>query len=152
MNLPVAYKPYHPADKEALLSLMKALYAEDSEGKPFTSDKGEKTIEELSRYPEKGMITLFEIQGKMVGYSIIIFFWSNEYGGNITTIDEIYVVSEYRGQGLATTFIEYLKNQKLRRSVAIELEVTPSNSRAKKLYTRLGFKEADNTHLVYEMV
>lgn len=151
MNTPVTYKPYHPSDKEILLSLMKGLYTEDPEGKPFTPDKGEKTIEELTRYPEKGMITLFEIQGKIVGYSIIIFFWSNEYGGNFTIIDELYVSPEYRGKGLATTFIEYLKNQKLRRSVAIELEVTPSNDQARKLYTRLGFEEADNTHLVYEM-
>lgn len=76
---------------------------------------------------------------------ILVFFWSNEYGGNIVIIDELFVKEEYRSQGIGTEFFSFA--EKFNNKAAIQLETTPFNKRALDYYKRLGFVPDENTHL-----
>jgi ribosomal protein S18 acetylase RimI-like enzyme len=84
----------------------------------------------------------------VIGYSILIFYWSNEYGGDVLHIDELYVKPEHRGRGVATSFFKEILRTAKDKTVALELEVTPRNTRALRYYKRLGFKETTNLHLM----
>jgi ribosomal protein S18 acetylase RimI-like enzyme len=92
---------------------------------------------------------VFEQENRILGYAILINFWSNEYGGIILTIDELLVIPAYRGKGIGTAFIQFLMNSRYNDFVALKLEVLPYNQRALRLYESLGFQKADRDHLVY---
>ena len=73
-------------------------------------------------------------------------FWSNELGGEVCTIDELYVDPEHRGRGHATRLLEELSARSapgLEGMVALALEVTPDNARARRFYERIGFRGAN---------
>jgi ribosomal protein S18 acetylase RimI-like enzyme len=62
----------------------------------------------------------------------------------VITIDELYVAKPFRGQGIGADFVRHLINKKLNEAVALRLEVTPANARARRLYERLGFSSHKN--------
>ena len=147
MKSETIFREFNESDRRELEEMILALYSEDDYGEPMSVEKIDKTIAELQRHPEKGNITIFENEHGVVGYAIIIFFWSNELGGNVAEIDELYVKSEWRNKGIGTKFLDYLTNRKMLKIVGLQLEVTPTNERALDYYNRYGFKESKNKHL-----
>lgn len=145
------YRQFKTSDSKHVAELIKSLYQEDPEGKPATDQNISKTFETLTNHPDKGVIIVIEDNNNIIGYCILINFWSNEYGGNILDIDELYISSYYRGQGIGTKFIQYLIDNKFNNSVAIQIETTPSNPKARGLYERIGFKLSLNDRLMYEI-
>ena len=113
--------------------------------------KIQSTFDSLTKYPDRGSIVVFEYEKEVVGYALLINFWSNEFGGNILNIDELYIKKEWRSQGVGTGFIKYLMSSKPAGAIALQLEVTPGNHKARKLYTKLGFKPRKNDTLTFEL-
>jgi ribosomal protein S18 acetylase RimI-like enzyme len=108
----------------------------------------EATLLALRSQPVRGSALVLEIDGKTVGYALLISFWSNELGGEICNIDELYVSPAARRQGHASALLKGLVNDSplwLGQPVAFQLEVTPQNAKAKALYSKLGFRVARNT-------
>ena len=91
---------------------------------------------------ERGSAWWLCIAGERVGYALLMDGWSIEFGGLITTLDEIYVSPAARGKGVASQAIIALRDQFWARGgVSMNLETTPNNFRAQKLYRRLGFDD-----------
>lgn len=147
----IQYRIYEPRDKTQLEEMIFSLYNEDPEGEPISLPKINDTINALTKFTEKGSIVIFEEQGIVVGYSILIFYWSNEYGGDIISIDELYVKPEYRGKRYGTNFMSYLTDVYKNKAKGFMLEVTPSNNRSYKYYQRLGFIESENKHMLIKL-
>lgn len=143
----VMFEPYQEQDFEELSSMVFALYTEDPEGEPLTLDKIRLTVAEAETHKDKLAIWIIRQNDKVAGYGILNFFWSNEFGGDIINIDEIYVKNEARGRGIATSFIEALAS-KYQKGRALKLEASRSNEKAIKFYKRIGFEEAPNLHMI----
>jgi len=141
------FRPLRHTDYLELKRMMHALYIEDPVGQPITDKKISKTIIELRKKPCKGKIIIFERDGVTIGYSILIFYWSNEYGGDKLHIDELYVKPEHRGRGAATSFFKHIAQTYRDKIGGFELEVSPSNTSARKYYQKLGFKKTRNAHM-----
>jgi ribosomal protein S18 acetylase RimI-like enzyme len=124
-----------------------ALYREDPPDEKITDRKISGTIRELRKNPCKGKIIIFENDKVTIGYSILIPYWSNEYGGNILHIDELYVKPKHRKHGVATNFLECIARSFNDEFVGLQLEVTPANTRAMTYYQKLGFRKTGNVHL-----
>jgi ribosomal protein S18 acetylase RimI-like enzyme len=113
----------------------------------------------LSERPDYGTIVVIECdspkerlrQRDPIGYSLVINFWSNEYGGIIANIDELYIIPEYRSRGIGTRFINWMRESRSNNLVALELQVLPYNTKALKLYEGLGFKKSDRNHLFLDL-
>lgn len=143
----IKFEVWSKNDEKDISNLMNNLYHEDPTGKPISLEKIELTFKTLRSQPARGKILTIKNDNEIIGYSILINFWSNEFGGNILMLDELYIKPEYRSQGIGSTFINYLIKTMPENSVAIQLEVTPNNILAKKLYKRLGFSDYEN-HLL----
>ncbi len=143
----LVFDNYQEKDFVDLREMIFALYAEDPSGSEMTDEKIENTVREIAAHTEKARIMMIRTEGENIGYSIIVMFWSNERGGDIIHIDELYVKKEYRNKRAASSFIEWLI-ESYTNAVAFALETTPSNSAASRLYHRLGFEPTINSHWI----
>jgi ribosomal protein S18 acetylase RimI-like enzyme len=131
-----------PAEDDAIVAMCLALNAEDP-GQPVGASQVRRTLSTFRADPVRGRALVATDGDLVVGYALLASFWSNEYGGEIVAIDELYVAPSHRGQGLGTLLFESVATDRAlwpREPVALELEVTPSNARARALYERLGFR------------
>lgn len=129
-------------DEEAIVSMCVALFTEDP-GEPMSQAKIRGTLARFRAEPWRGRAVVLEVAGQVVGYALLVSFWSNEYGGEIVTVDELYVAAPHRGRGLGSGLFDALSRDHSlwpAGAVAQELEVTPGNARARALYERMGFR------------
>lgn len=138
----MSWRAATPDDDDDLARMIAALYVEDPSTLPMTAAKIDRTIGTLRREPSRGRAVVFDVDGLARGYALLCSFWSNELGGEVCVLDELYVDPAHRGCGASTSLVTGLVEATLpwfRDAVAIELEVTPTNARARALYERLGF-------------
>ena len=120
-----------------------ALNAEDPGPAPVAAEHPQRTLHVLREMPHRGRAVVLELAGRVCGYALLVSCWSNELGGELCVIDEMYVEPDHRGKGHATRLIEALADGTLpwaANAVALTLEVTPDNPRARRLYERVGFR------------
>ncbi len=131
-------------DDESVVAMCMALNAEDPGPAPVSPQQMRRTLAALREKPIRGRAVVCDVAGDAVGYALLISFWSNELGGEICTIDELFVLPEHRGRGLATALLERLaggdRSLWPAEAAALTLEVSPGNQRARALYERLGFE------------
>jgi len=139
------FRPYRDDDFPELERMILALYQEDPPGQKMSRQKILRTVRELSAHPEKGGITLAQAGDQVVGYAIVIRYWSNEYGGDIACIDELYVKPAWRGLGIGASWFDQIAGSGDYR--ALLLETTPANQRAREFYVRQGFGPMSNRRL-----
>lgn len=88
--------------------------------------------------------------GRLVchGKDIAGFIYVNEKYGYLNNIEYLYIDKAFRGKGLATFAIEEIKKMVLAKdNERVQIEVSPNNVRALKLYHRLGFTSIDTVTL-----
>lgn len=132
-----------PADDDAIVSMCLALNREDPGQERVGADQVRRTLHVLREQPSRGRAIVLDLDGRAAGYALLIGYWSNEIGGELCCIDEIYVAPEARAQGHGSALIRALARGEgpwSAGAVAITLEVTPSNERALAFYERLGFR------------
>jgi ribosomal protein S18 acetylase RimI-like enzyme len=142
------WRPAEARDDETIVRLCLALNAEDPGPEPVPAEHMRRTLRELRERPLRGRALALELAGRVCGYALAVSYWSNEAGGESYFIDEIYVEPDQRGRGHATRLFEDLAARKgllLSDYVALLLEVSAANTRARRLYERLGFQPGNLT-------
>lgn len=144
------WKPATNSEDDDIVQMSRELYAEDPSPMPVPEHHTRQTLSVLRADSARGRAIVLQLNRAIAGYALLISFWSNELGGEIVVIDELYVRPPYRNQGYARALLTALAGTNTlwpRATVALELEVTPENKRAASLYTRLGFKSVKNGRL-----
>ncbi len=84
-----------------------------------------------------------------IGYIVVSFGWSVEFGGLDGIIDELYIRPGVRGRGIASevllTLPKALSDVGLK---ALHLEVDTAQDSLQKLYAKAGFRLRDGYHLM----
>jgi len=147
----IRYRKIRPSDRKIVAKLVKDFYKELPGIRGIDDKKIKRTFLAFAANPNKGNILVIEKEKIIIGYALLANFWSNEWGGNVLFLDEIYIKPEFRGQGIGRDFINYLIKKKYNRATAIQLEVAPTNKRARALYKDIGFKPYQNEYLLYNL-
>jgi GNAT superfamily N-acetyltransferase len=138
----VSLIPVSPADRGRLVALMKEYYAYDRirfDGRRVGT--GFKALMLDSRY---GRAWFVRYDGCNVGYLVLTYCFSVEFGGRYGLIDEIYLREKFRGKGIGGKAIGFVLAQCRKEGVrTVRLEVERHNVRAQKLYKREGFFRED---------
>lgn len=128
-------------DKEVFLNMTEMFYASDAVLHPIPQKHHKDTFNEIMRSNVYLEGYIFEFNDKPVGYAITAKTYSQEAGGITLWIDELYVLKEYRSNGLGKEFFNYLKTTMDSSIVRLRLEVEPDNKRVIGFYQRIGFSE-----------
>ncbi len=135
-------------DVEDLLRLMKAMQQDDPWAVPFEVDQVRKTLEELLSNPNLGLVWFIEEDERRIGYIVMGFDYSIEFGGRNAWIDEFFVEREWRGRGIgAQVLTAFEEAARQAGASAMHLGVSQGN-RAIELYRRHGFREHQGIAMV----
>ena len=94
-----------------------------------------------------GMVWLIDTptQPTAVGYLVLTFCFSMEYGGTKAILDDLFVRIAYRNRGLSfqslTEIRSYCQQNGIR---SLSVEVGPANGPAQRVYRRIGFVDVPN--------
>lgn len=146
---PMRLVPFETQHIAQLKQMITGLYQEEDGGLPMSDEKMDRTLGFLTSHPDMGEILLFRLADEIIGYAILIRYWSNEYGGIMLSVDELYIKEAHRGQGYGTLFFEQIFERVPSECHCIFLEVWPTNTRALRFYEKLGFRVSVNRELRY---
>jgi ribosomal protein S18 acetylase RimI-like enzyme len=133
-------------DIAALLPLMRDFY--EYERLPYDAARTEGMLRELMSDERLGRVILIEEADALVGYMILTFGYSLEFGGRDALIDEFYVRPEARGKGIGCHAITHVTELCRQRGITkIHLEADYFNERVHEFYKRLGFRDHER-HLM----
>ena len=131
------------AHSAQILPLIAAFHAEQG----IESDEASRTagIVPLLEGTPYGAAYLIGPARAPIGYIVVCFGWSVEFGGLDAIIDELYVRPGVRKRGIASEALIALPRALASGGLrAIHLEVDRANEPAMKLYRRAGFQPRDN--------
>ncbi len=135
-------------DKEIYIGMAEEFYHSDAVLAPIPRTFIERTVEEALRSDTYAEIFLLEYEGETAGYALIAKTFSQEAGGMVWWIEEVYIRELFRSKGLGREFFEYIENHKDEGVARLRLEVEEENIRAVSLYERLGYKVLDYMQMV----
>jgi GNAT superfamily N-acetyltransferase len=99
-----------------------------------------------------GRLLVIEVGGELIGYAVIGFGFSLEFGGRDALLDEFYVREPFRGRGIggaALVSVEELCRAK--GILAIHLEADYVNARVHEFYKRVGYRDHER-HLMTKWI
>jgi GNAT superfamily N-acetyltransferase len=108
------------------------------------------SIDSLLAMPAQGRILLVQHRdAEIVGYAVLAFGFSLEFGGRDAFLDELFIMEPFRGQGIGTAALTavcaWARHDGL---CALHLEVERDNKAAKALYTQSGFEDRSHYNLM----
>ncbi|MCU0349577.1 MAG: GNAT family N-acetyltransferase [Flavobacterium sp.] len=133
------FKPLEIADIEIITQMMQDFYAIDNY--PMDVEVAKTLFQEFITHENLGKSWLIQSKNEIVGYFILTFVFSFEYGGKIAFIDELYIKELDRGKGIGKKALLFIQQEVLKLSLKLlYLEVEPHNENAQKLYLAHDFE------------
>lgn len=140
-----------PEDLDRLMALVTAFHVEARIEQD--ADKTRNALVPLLEGIPHGCVYLIGPGRAPLGYIILTFGWSVEFGGMDGFVDEIYIRPAVRGRGIATEVLLDLPKALAGAGLtALHLEVDRTNEAAQKLYLRTGFRPRDKYMLMSKVL
>ena len=135
------------SDKEEYIELAKEFYSSEAVLHKIDESHFGLAFEEMNSANPRIFGYFIKKGSDTAGYILLAEYYSQEAGGRVIWIDELYVRSACRGGGLGRAAIEEIMSI-FKDAAAFRLEIEPSNSGAKRLYQRLGFEDLGYSQMI----
>jgi GNAT superfamily N-acetyltransferase len=104
------------------------------------SEKLKGLLAELLTHPKYGSVFLIKQGSEILGYAVLCFGFSLEYGGRDAFIDEFFIRKDFRNKKIGGEILDYLcKYARTTGIKALHIEVKEKYKEAERLYERKGF-------------
>jgi GNAT superfamily N-acetyltransferase len=131
-----------PEDLPLLVALMTEFYAETAT--PLEPSRAADAFAALLADGRLGNVWLIKAEAQDVGYVVVTFCHSLEFGGKNAFVDDLFIQAPFRGAGLGTKALAEVRTFCIKLGVrALHLETGRDNSVAQALYRRAGFVATD---------
>lgn len=131
-------RPATAADLDAALPLVAEFYADF--GFPWDAARKRALLAGLLARPDWGGLWLVLHDGGIVGYALVAHYFSLEYDGRVTLLDEFWIAPAHRGAGLGGAVLEELEARLRADGVGVvRLEMEARHAQASGLYARHGY-------------
>lgn len=138
-------------DRDNLIHMMREFYASPAVLHPVPDTYFIRTADALDQKSPYVAAYIAEHQGAPAGYGLVSLTYSNEAGGLVVWLEELYIRDFARGFGLGTELIGYIENQYRDQAVRFRLEVEEENHAAVRLYRRKGYTSLPYAQMVKEL-
>lgn len=137
------------ADAASLVEFNQAM-ALETEGKRLDSQILENGVKAVFEDAKKGFYVVAEAGEKIVGGLMITFEWSDWRNSWFWWIQSVYILPEFRGQGIYRRLYEFVMNKGREQDnvCGFRLYVEKENQRAQGVYEKLGMEASH--YLMYE--
>ena len=144
------FKPLEIADIEIITQMMQDFYAIDNY--PMDIEVTKNLFQEFISNDHLGKSWLIYSESEIVGYIILTFIFSFEYGGKIAFVDELFIKETARGKGIGKEAIQFIQREVPKLSLnLLYLEVEPHNENAQKLYLAHDFERHNRKLMKYKV-
>ena len=144
------FKPLEIADIEIITQMMQDFYAIDNY--PMDIEVTKNLFQEFISNDHLGKSWLIYSESEIVGYIILTFIFSFEYGGKIAFVDELFIKETARGKGFGKEAIQFIQREAPKLSLKLlYLEVEPHNENAQKLYLAHDFELHNRKLMKYKV-
>lgn len=144
------FKPLEIADIEIITQMMQDFYAIDNY--PMDVEVTKTLFQEFISNEHLGKSWLIYSENEVVGYIILTFIFSFEYGGKIAFLDELFIKETARGKGFGKEAIQFIQQEVPKLSLKLlYLEVEPHNENAQKLYLAHDFELHNRKLMKYKV-
>ena len=144
------FKPLEIADIEIITQMMQDFYAIDNY--PMDVEVAKTLFQEFISNEHLGKSWLIYSENEIVGYIILTFIFSFEYGGKIAFLDELFIKETARGKGFGKEAIQFIQGEVPKLSLKLlYLEVEPHNENAQKLYLAHDFELHNRKLMKYKV-
>ena len=108
---------------------------------PFEKEKTKQNLLAFLADPNLGKSWIIKYNDLVIGYFVLAFGFSFEYGGRDAFIDELFLKQEFRRKGVGKLTMDFIQSEAPKFGVkVIHLEVEQHNEGGVKLYEEKGFK------------
>lgn len=137
-----------PEDRETFVKLTEEFYNTDAVIDVIPIDHIDYTFNQIiddSPYVD-GYVYVHN--NKIAAYCLLSFTHSNEAGGLVMLIEELYVSPKFQGKGIGGKFLNFLEQTYQDKVTLMRLEVLKTNQTARQLYYKKGFKDLKYLQLI----
>jgi ribosomal protein S18 acetylase RimI-like enzyme len=147
----ITFKPLEIRDISTITQMMQDFYAIDNY--PMDIEESKKLFQEFISNENYGKSWLIYSEKEIIGYIILTFIFSFEYGGKIAFVDELFIKETARGKGIGKEAIQFIQREVPKLSLKLlYLEVEPHNENAQKLYLAHDFELHNRKLMKYKIV
>lgn len=144
------FKPLEITDISTITQMMQDFYAIDNY--PMDVEVAKNLFQEFISNENLGKSWLMYSENEIVGYIILTFIFSFEYGGKIAFVDELFIKETARGKGIGKEAIQFIQAEVPKLSLKLlYLEVEPHNENAQKLYLAHDFEFHNRKLMKYKV-
>ena len=144
------FKPLEITDISTITQMMQDFYAIDNY--PMDVEVAKNLFHEFISNENLGKSWLIYSENEIVGYIILTFIFSFEYGGKIAFVDELFIKENARGKGIGKEAIQFIQREVPKLSLKLlYLEVEPHNENAQKLYLAHDFELHNRKLMKYKV-
>ena len=102
---------YEASDRRTVTEMLDEFYHSPAVLHPIPRAHFEKTLNEAEAGNPCVRLYLIENGGQTAGYALLALTFSNEAGGDVVWLDEIYIRPEFQGKGLGNEFFDFLEKE-----------------------------------------
>lgn len=136
------------ADREEYFKMSREFYRSGAAREEIPQSRRENFWREIVR-GELVHGYIIEHGGVTAGYALAAYYCSQEFGGKVLFLDELFIKGEFRGLGLAKRFLTFIEGEN--DVVLSRLEVERGNERAVGLYRSLGYETLDYMQMIKKL-
>lgn len=143
------FRSLKPGDKDFFLNCVRDFYNSPAVIHKVPEENFISTFNDLISGGVYEKCYIIENDGEKAGYALLSFTWSNEAGGLVVLIEEIYLIEKFRGLGIGGEFFDFLEKE-FPKAKRFRLEAEEENLNAIRLYSKKGFEKLNYIQMIKE--
>lgn len=128
-------------DRTVYLSMATAFYHSDAVSHPIPEAHFLRTFALCMEHSPYVRGLMLDLEGAPAGFALLSLTHSNEAGGLVVWLEELYVLPEHRGKGFGKALFAFIEAAYQETAVRYRLEVAKANEGAIRMYRALGYEE-----------
>ncbi len=138
------------SDKEVFLTMAQEFYASPAVMHKIDPNHFVTTFDAAINKNPYFRVLMIESENHVIGYAVLSFTYSNEAGGMVVLIEEVYVDKAHRSKGIGTKLLTFVEKE-YPTFKRFRLEVTKDNLRAIDLYKKQGYQMLDYVQMIKDV-